>query len=111
MRISDWSSDVCSSDLLGGEDIAPARRRCNKPRMMVRQIVDLAPSEQGQHTLASGADDRPADQAGGAAGENIVIHARHSTGLSERSEDIQLEERRVRKEWVSTCRSRWLQYS
>src|SRR3546814_4362452 len=26
MRISDWSSDVCSSDLLAGEDIGPGQR-------------------------------------------------------------------------------------
>src|SRR3546814_13671625 len=33
MRISDWSSDVCSSDLIGGR-LAIAKPRCQKPRAM-----------------------------------------------------------------------------
>src|SRR3546814_12035171 len=31
MRISDWSSDVCSSDLPPSSDRAPARRHIRKP--------------------------------------------------------------------------------
>src|SRR3546814_8259496 len=61
MRISDWSSDVCSSDLLG-----PNFGREEKP------------------------------------GSLPVPIQFHSTLLQARS-----EERRVGKECVSTCRSRW----
>src|SRR3546814_10907868 len=60
MRISDWSSDVCSSDLAGRAAAA----------------------------AGSGADDAGADDEG--------------PGRS--------EERRVGKECVSTCRSRWSPY-
>src|SRR3546814_10217688 len=71
MRISDWSSDVCSSDLagvlrLGGEQF----RRAAAARLLRRA------------------------RAGAAAEERV-----------ERS-----EERRVGKECVSTCRSRWSPY-
>src|SRR3546814_1897079 len=74
MRISDWSSDVCSSDLL--ED---------------QWRVPLA--DQAVHELL-GAERRgqPAARLPGVQG-------------CERS-----EERRVGKECVSTCRSRWSPY-
>src|SRR3546814_17050255 len=37
MRISDWSSDVCSSDLGGGR--GPARRRSDLPRHGLRPLL------------------------------------------------------------------------
>src|SRR3546814_7334527 len=37
VRISDWSSDVCSSDLLGGE-AAPGRRRRTGPMQSTNDI-------------------------------------------------------------------------
>src|SRR3546814_9720175 len=74
MRISDWSSDVCSSDLRG---FLPGARG-HRPRT-------LAPGE-GR----SGAEDRSVAQ---------------RTAARNRS-----EERRVGKECVSTCRSRWSPY-
>src|SRR3546814_4311836 len=82
MRISDWSSDVCSSDLAGvgagGGVVHPA-----------------LPAAPGQ--LATDAGRAPARQRGlgGAA-------CRRDGGRS--------EERRVGKECVSTCRSRWQPY-
>src|SRR3546814_9811060 len=70
MRISDWSSDVCSSDLQGcGDQLA----------------VIVAPHE---HHVATGAT--------GPVGPG------HPQARS--------EERRVGKECVSTCRSRWSPY-
>src|SRR3546814_7696520 len=63
MRISDWSSDVCSSDLLPGAGERP----------------------------------RP-----GVAADGGAAAARRRTPRS--------EERRVGKECVSTCRSRWSPY-
>src|SRR3546814_4403592 len=74
MRISDWSSDVCSSDLLGGRD----RRRCH-----VRRDADSS---------------RKADRRGGSRRHRPA----GGDGARRRS-----EERRVGKECVSTCRSRW----
>src|SRR3546814_3092525 len=74
MRISDWSSDVCSSDL-----DPPAH--CHAPRR--------------QHFFLDIALVRLAVDVGG--GEDDV-------------RNIRSEERRVGKECVSTCRSRWSPY-
>src|SRR3546814_1652289 len=83
MRISDWSSDVCSSDL-----------------------------EAGQHAEAD--DGRPDDVAGVSVQERIqhvppsLSWLRHPASL--RAVAHRSEERRVGKECVSTCRSRWSPY-
>src|SRR3546814_3717249 len=83
MRISDWSSDVCSSDLQQvpmddrfrgyaqrmGLDMARFDAAYNDPRTLDRIKVDV---QDGQ--------------------------------------DLRSEERRVGKECVSTCRSRWSPY-
>src|SRR3546814_1328433 len=89
MRISDWSSDVCSSDLLDG------RCHCDRHRKIQARsgIVLLERPADGYEVMYERkttpiAGDRGA---GAAAG-----------GLEARS-----EERRVGKECVSTCRSRW----
>src|SRR3546814_5097047 len=85
MRISDWSSDVCSSDLLAGPGLHatprdPAGGRAamaGHPRIgaVVQQGVERPPAGQGAQ--------QPVERS---------------------------EERRVGKECVSTCRSRWLPY-
>src|SRR3546814_6666166 len=67
-RISDWSSDVCSSDLDGFDDEAQAALMTNL----------------GGHCIET------------------LIEAFDSAGRS--------EERRVGKECVSTCTSRWSPY-
>src|SRR3546814_12345436 len=91
MRISDWSSDVCSSDLEAREF---ARVGCDLPD--VGAIIVEA--------------DARAQASGTADVERIGAHdidaARARVdGVGERS-----EERRVGKECVSTCRSRWSPY-
>src|SRR3546814_3241399 len=75
MRISDWSSDVCSSDL----------SRCHIQR--VQREPDYLRHWKG------GDVDRCHFRCGSAL---------RSEGIASRS-----EERRVGKECVSTCRSRW----
>src|SRR3546814_18953857 len=84
MRISDWSSDVCSSDL---EDLAR---------------VDLALPHQVQQVRQVGADRR------GAAAHALVA-PEHRVGGQVPVRD-RSEERRGGKECVSTCRSRWSTY-
>src|SRR3546814_2861462 len=74
MRISDWSSDVCSSDLVEVRDVrAP--------------LAGSGDADQGVHVGAVGVH-LPA----------VLVH------------DLRSEERRVGKECVSTCRSRWSPY-
>src|SRR3546814_10455306 len=78
MRISDWSSDVCSSDLMRDDLV---ERRAHR-RQLRRFTARLARRHQ------NAADDRLA-----------ALHR-----------GIRSEERRVGKECVSTCRSRWSPY-
>src|SRR3546814_12251912 len=86
MRISDWSSDVCSSDLRQiegrGSPINLLRRGCAK--------------RQAKSQQRNGYDGRAAS-----AGKPHH-HAQNQSSGTNRS-----EERRVGKEVVSTDRSRW----
>src|SRR3546814_7386260 len=91
MRISDWSSDVCSSDLLVGK--APMRsRRRQQPgdRVAVHRLVlGVVPPIPDPLRLVRRAD---------SSATPVATSATRS------------EERRVGKECVSTCRSRWSPY-
>src|SRR3546814_6052797 len=80
MRISDWSSDVCSSDLIC------RKGECRDPQRSSRR-----------HGNAQGGR----EQEGNLGGRPEALGDRGA----ERS-----EERRVGKECVSTCRSRWSPY-
>src|SRR3546814_1609537 len=78
MRISDWSSDVCSSDLdyQGG-----------KPPLDTVRFVPTSGAQSQYESLKSGQIDM-----------TYILR------------DERSEERRVGKECVSTCRSRWWPY-
>src|SRR3546814_16116853 len=100
MRISDWSSDVCSSDLqrLG------QMRRCYGDLRKKWRFPDSRPGhEAGEPTLRAGQerDGRLLVTAGAAQLSDLPSGG----GRDERS-----EERRVGKECVSTCISRWSPY-
>src|SRR3546814_11383304 len=101
MRISDWSSDVCSSDLafavvasavvvLLREDLHGRAHRAEQPFRHFGLLVERAQAEVA--TLV--------DQLLGVL-ELDVAEARHR-----RLEECRSEERRVGKEGVRTCRSR-----
>src|SRR3546814_8647698 len=75
MRISDWSSDVCSSDLLVGQ-------------FLVERNVGVAVDSRDHGRLL----------------------ARRGELFDGRDFGLRSEERRVGKECVSTCRSRWSPY-
>src|SRR3546814_10548137 len=75
MRISDWSSDVCSSDLTGSDDRDARSHR-------------IAAVAHGLEGVGQGGAQRAA-----------------------RRDVARSEERRVGKECVSTCRSRWSPYN
>src|SRR3546814_10929174 len=95
MRISDWSSDVCSSDLV----VPPIDwHRGMEPR--IEQIPDvLLPTAQLLALIPAGSAVSPSapDETGGAATAIDFV------GLDVDSS----EERRVGHECDSTCRSRW----
>src|SRR3546814_15552820 len=85
MRISDWSSDVCSSDLIVWRQRAGAK-----------QVDD-------EHAIGFEQRSRGFERAQRVLGTAEVRD--HAGKDGQRS-----EERRVGKECVSTCRSRWSPY-
>src|SRR3546814_12497983 len=99
MRISDWSSDVCSSDLVAGFCIGEIDRR-------VRGKVRIEHDVQ-QPALALGNDRRHAGNRPGERPLRIDIAQPPGTLGHEQASS---EERRVGKESVSTCRSRGAPY-
>src|SRR3546814_18603742 len=96
MRISDWSSDVCSSDLA---HIALATTALQSLDLAQVELIPAAQPWQ-RSPLASNGEQRLAVL-------NLAIRAHPGLRIHplERS-----EERRVGKECVSTCRSRWSPY-
>src|SRR3546814_12529388 len=106
MRISDWSSDVCSSDLStrnprSSEDEGPGRSRKGR-------TVGGLPNEKGRGLEPSGRLE-------------LTWTNKHLRLISDPEGGYEWveptdprvsrsEERRVGKEWVSTCRSRWSPY-
>src|SRR3546814_3868189 len=95
MRISDWSSDVCSSDL----GLTPDRN--------LNPIFDFS-----AQTLALIAHDALKDQMVEFAASHFDLLSRFAgrVGTGTTSGRLRSEERRVGNECVSTCRSRWRRY-
>src|SRR3546814_12959017 len=104
MRISDWSSDVCSSDLLPAvhDRRAPyLRLECSLTRYPNLFVVGAAKAGTTHlHGLLSTHGDVCMSSL-----KETHFFAETYTGTDYRS-----EERRVGKECVSTCRSRWSPY-
>src|SRR3546814_7379342 len=88
MRISDWSSDVCSSDLQKGRGM--------------RRAVDIARKLE-LTALALGCLKRKELCA-------AFVRVNPNTIMTPQNCYNRSEERRVGKECVSTCRSRWSPY-
>src|SRR3546814_14079835 len=95
MRISDWSSDVCSSDLL-----LRAARRVRGPRQ------PIAPRERVQQRRF--ADVRTTGKSH--FGNRWIRQELQIRRGFQKADRPRSEERRVGKECVSTCRSRWSPY-
>src|SRR3546814_19038339 len=105
MRISDWSSDVCSSDLIYRCQLGEAgdwlKEDANRQRGEFVLIVEppvskeVEPiSEEAARVIKLLLAELPLKQA-----------VKLTANITDRS-----EERRVGKECVRTCRSRWWQY-
>src|SRR3546814_14154780 len=99
MRISDWSSDVCSSDLILQPHVEPVA------------IALAAPTLRRDEAVAQRVADEPAGVALDRRDVDIGEHRRHPALGAARIERPRSEERRVGKEGVSTCRSRWSPYT
>src|SRR3546814_11170637 len=91
MRISDWSSEVCSSDLSGAKNMVIIAGPHDEAGANLSTFSNAAGSGQQHYLVALGASVRTINHEGTAV-----------AGDGTRS-----EERRVGKECVSTCRSRW----
>src|SRR3546814_16423348 len=97
MRISDWSSDVCSSDLFGEGAFGDRTGEAEAVEHGRVQLVDDFAQ------VAVGAGHQVADRA------QALEHGRVAGGEFDDAQ-ARSEERRVGKECVSTCRSRWSAY-
>src|SRR3546814_8927344 len=108
MRISDWSSDVCSSDLntASSANLDPAAEHAAEPGL--EEAARTQPHSDPGETASSNAENKirrpilsvrtPVE----AAEARVPFVQRVVFEQYGRS-----EERRVGKECVSTCRSRW----
>src|SRR3546814_20461696 len=92
MGISDWSADVCSSDLVRSS----SAEMMNMPTMVTGSELDSTPST--------------------SPGVSSCVASSTATAIATTISGLQLsltrsEERRVGKEYVSTCKSRWSPYT
>src|SRR3546814_8044203 len=95
MRISDWSSDVCSSDLVTSEQIEDIMAMFSD---MGINVVDEDEVEEAEPENAEEESTELAEKTGTA----VASKSNAREGSDRRS-----EERRVGQECVSTCRARW----
>src|SRR3546814_14525114 len=101
MRISDWSSDVCSSDLGALSQASQSLHGVGADGQYAK-LADACHG--GLHTL-------PPDLTGMPTVAEHHDLVRLAAGLQQAAFiGMRSEERRVGKECVSTCRSRWSPY-
>src|SRR3546814_12277723 len=97
MRISDWSSDVCSSDLAGHwldkMRLSETARRIREERLTYLPVRKLVRIEAALAEVKRRKVSGDIVEFGVALGGSAIL--------------LRSEERRVGKECVSTCRSRW----
>src|SRR3546814_11102286 len=127
--MSDWSSDVCSSDLVGPahDDHALAASVDAVPVPDVRNVavvaddlptrakdafhfsrmeIGIAVGPRRKRPAVEGVDMRIA-KGGSCHGSVLVIHTYNNMTAVRQAFTRRSEERRVGKECVSTCRTRW----
>src|SRR3546814_13632628 len=125
MRISDWSSDVCSSDLefcrphsleslaetAGVHPVHLAREFHRRFGCTVGHYIRQRRIEFACHRLTASRDplSEIAVEAGFADQSHLTNTFRRLVGMPP-GRFRRSEERRVGEEWVSTCRSRWSPY-
>src|SRR3546814_15488723 len=98
MRISDWSSDVCSSDLVA---LLAAQQMVNELAQGAKAgkgHAALLRAQRGGHQCAFETELRRFLETQRPMGDRTQLAGQR---------DFRSEERRGGKEWVRTCRSRW----
>src|SRR3546814_11778693 len=114
MRISDWSSDVCSSDLQRPEPVRLHLRELQHPRL----TADLQHAQHlrqrrflvGDIAQAEGDGDQVEARVGERQRLRVALHVLETAQVAAIGHP-RSEERRVGNECVSTCRHRWLAYN
>src|SRR3546814_12292400 len=96
MRISDWSSDVCSSDLTRSFELAYTVTQADIDNGGVLNVASATGENPG--------DPEDEDEVEVPSDKQPGIEV---TKVAEQATVSRSEERRVGKECVSTCRSRW----
>src|SRR3546814_20026631 len=91
MRISDWSSDVCSSDL-------------SSPRFDSSMMEEIIRSSRSRFEFIA------MDSLSDLVGREFTARIASTPSNQPPASYTRSEERRVGKECVSTCRSRWSPY-
>src|SRR3546814_5714793 len=97
MRISDWSSDVCSSDLGGSKDVIAAYKKIAASKSPFASRGDSSGTHAAELRIWKQAE--------------IDVKTAGTGWYRETGSGMRSEERRVGKECVSTCRSRWSPYT
>src|SRR3546814_12920189 len=123
MRISDWSSDVCSSDLKAiahnWEPVtAPIYRAVpGFTEGVLAECGHFLPSDQCEVCPTTWAEEpQPTTRYEAIEGQQEVVRSDNNDHIGVTNDTLGLvsnsrsEERRVGKECVSTCRSRWSPY-
>src|SRR3546814_12745840 len=121
MRISDWSSDVCSSDLFqmmatmlkeqSGLMITPEKAYLVENRLQpVARRWGFANLDQLVGALRTRPDGKLRKDVVDAMTTNESLFFRDIKPFDLMRDVVRSEERRVGKECVSTCRSGWAQY-
>src|SRR3546814_20338009 len=109
MRISDWSSDVCSSDL-DGSDFVGWQRQANGPSVQAA-LEEAIRCFCGESVLVEGAGRTDAGVHALAQVAHFDLEKDTTADTVMKAVNFRSEERRVGKECVSTCRSRWSPYN
>src|SRR3546814_14407031 len=111
MRISDWSSDVCSSDLVSrGRLQARPMDRCRAVAMRTERFVGAADRAQAVQRSGGCAELGIVRKAAVGGKREFPVDRGAAQAETGGGGDDRSEERRVGKECVSPCRARWATY-
>src|SRR3546814_1728030 len=98
MRISDWSSDVCSSDL------------AESARLPVKAVYEASKFDYNYANAKTMSDVVIRFSDAEITGIQGIADFLDDLNQIRKAPNVRSEERRVGKECVSTCRSRWSPY-